>query len=184
VKSSLPIKVAVSAAAVLLIALRASQPSLLPADAVTVGLLIAVVLPWLGSLLDTAEFPGGWKLKFRELKIEQEKQRDEIEGLRFLMTSFVTDDELGHLTKLASGSPFPYHKSDPFIAELRRLRSLGLIANQPEKGIAGMPSAGDLREIFAITARGRTYLQMREQWKGAAEAGSPGMSENPAEPAR
>lgn len=167
-KSKFAIKLIVSAAATFLVALRANRPALLPADAVTVGLLIAVLLPWLGALVDSAEFPGGWKVKFRELKDEQARQRYEIDSLRFLMSSFVSNYELEHLTKLASDSPFSYQKSDPFLAELRRLRSLGLIANQEGKSIAAMPPSGDLTDFFVVTALGRSYLKMREQWQTLA----------------
>jgi hypothetical protein len=47
--------------------------------------------------------------------------------LRFLLQNFVSEYELMHLKKLASGEPFPFKKSDTFEKELRRLLSLGLI---------------------------------------------------------
>jgi hypothetical protein len=123
------------------------------------------VLPWVSTFLETAEFPGGWKFQFRELKAEQQRQKAEIESLRFLMSYFVTDYELIHLRKLAGGEPFPYTKNDSFLAELRRLRTLRLIDNLPGRGIRALPGQGDLREHFTITDRGRSYLQLRTQWE-------------------
>ncbi len=37
-------------------------------DSITLGLLFAAILPWLSSLIESAEFPGGWKIKFRDIK--------------------------------------------------------------------------------------------------------------------
>ena len=37
-------------------------------DLITLGLLIVAVLPWLSSLLESAKFPGGWEVKFRDLQ--------------------------------------------------------------------------------------------------------------------
>ena len=67
--------------------------------------------------------------KVDEQKIEQEKQKSEIETLRFLISNFVSDAEFSHLEKLVREEPFPYEKAPYFEVELRRLRSLGLIKN-------------------------------------------------------
>ena len=37
-------------------------------DAVSLGLVAIVVLPWMTDLLDIIEFPGGWKISFRALE--------------------------------------------------------------------------------------------------------------------
>jgi hypothetical protein len=37
-------------------------------DLTTLGLMILGVLPWLSSLLESAKFPGGWEIKFRDLE--------------------------------------------------------------------------------------------------------------------
>ncbi len=37
-------------------------------DAVSIGLLIVILVPWMSGLFETLEFPGGWKIKFRELE--------------------------------------------------------------------------------------------------------------------
>lgn len=163
------VKLLFSIAAVILLVMRSSIRNFLPSDGVTIGLLIAVILPWISSFIDTAEFPGGWKFKFRELKAEQVRQKAEIESLRFLISYFVTEFELTHLEKLESGEPFPYQKSESFITELRRLRSLAMITNYPNKDIRSMPQQGDLRDYFRVTERGTTYLQLRKHWEGDKE---------------
>lgn len=37
-------------------------------DAVSIGLLIVILVPWLSGLFESLEFPGGWKIKFRDLE--------------------------------------------------------------------------------------------------------------------
>lgn len=101
--------------------------------------------------------------RVEEQKAEQERQKSEIESLRFLISSFVTEPELTHLQKLANGEPFPYQKSSFFELELRRLRSFGMINNFKGKGIRSMLAEGDLRDYFEISDRGREYLRLRGQ---------------------
>jgi hypothetical protein len=36
-------------------------------DALTLGLLILAALPWMVPLVKSAEFPGGWKVEFRDI---------------------------------------------------------------------------------------------------------------------
>jgi hypothetical protein len=75
-------------------------------DTIALGLLSIAVLPWLSSFLQSAELPGGWKFQFDQVKEEQQKQRDDIERLKFLIEGFVSDDELKHLKRLNSNEPF------------------------------------------------------------------------------
>jgi hypothetical protein len=37
-------------------------------DLVTTILLIIAILPWFSTLIESAEFPGGWKVKFRDVE--------------------------------------------------------------------------------------------------------------------
>lgn len=60
-------RIAISAAAVALIVLHLFVPKI-TVDALTLGLLIAGVVPWLSSVFKGLEFPGGWKIEFQELK--------------------------------------------------------------------------------------------------------------------
>ncbi|NID09531.1 hypothetical protein [Fibrivirga algicola] len=100
--------------------------------------------------------------KVEEQKSEQERQKSEIETLKFLITNFVTEAELTHLEKLSKNDPFLFDKASYFELELRRLRSFGLINNFPGKGIREMPQKGNLKDYFAITERGKEYLELRK----------------------
>ena len=109
-------------------------------DTIALGLLFIAVLPWLSSFLQSAELPGGWKFQFDQVKEEQQKQRDEIERLKFLIEEFLSEDELKHLKKLNSNEPFLVTVDGTtkyFESELRRLRWLGLVANPRDWITAG-----------------------------------------------
>ncbi len=137
-------------------------------DTIALGLLFFAVLPWLSSFLQSAELPGGWKFQFDQVKEEQQKQRDDIERLKFLIEGFVSDDELKHLKRLNSNEPFLVtvdRTTRYFENELRRMRSLGLVANPPGKGIRSLlvndGQARDVKEHFYITDKGKEYLRFR-----------------------
>jgi hypothetical protein len=61
------IKIAVSITAVIAVVARLIWPNI-KIDAVAFGLFVVAVLPWLSSILESAKFPGGWEVKFRDLQ--------------------------------------------------------------------------------------------------------------------
>jgi len=101
-------------------------------DAITLGLLILISLPWLSTLLENAQFPGGAGVTFRKIEAEQKQQRAEIEAIKLLIENLVTKNELNHLKELA-GSSFVAQKGinfiavSDFIAELKRLHLIKFI---------------------------------------------------------
>jgi hypothetical protein len=163
---NLYLKLILSISGVVLIATRLVWPGL-KVDAITLGLVLFVALPWLFSIFERAEFPEGGQVKVRELEEKQEKQQAEISTLKFLVSHFVTDHEIRHLKSLASDAPFMFKKDStaPFFErELRRLRALGLISNSPGKGVRSLfKKEGDVKEHFFITQQGREYLKLRQQ---------------------
>jgi hypothetical protein len=136
-------------------------------EPVALGLAVLAVLPWLSTIIESAKLPGGWEVKFREVEREQARQREDLDAvLRFLLENFVTDHELVHLKKLASGEPFPFKKSDAFEGELRRLLGLRLIERRSGRGIRSLFRVGDdVGSHLLITDRGREYLKHRESLK-------------------
>jgi hypothetical protein len=42
-------------------------------DAITFGLIVLAILPWLNKLIKRAEFPGGWKIEFQDVQAAGEK---------------------------------------------------------------------------------------------------------------
>ena len=67
-----PIQIVITAAAIALIVVHSVWPSL-TIDAITIGLLVVAVLPWLAPLFKSLEFPGGWKIEFRDLQQARDK---------------------------------------------------------------------------------------------------------------
>jgi len=45
----------------------------LKVDGVVVAMLVVSLLPWLGSVFESLELPGGWKLQYREIQQQLEK---------------------------------------------------------------------------------------------------------------
>jgi hypothetical protein len=64
--SILWLKALITVSAFAAIVLRIAYPDL-KVDSVTLGLLIVGVLPWLSELIESAKFPGGWEVKFRDV---------------------------------------------------------------------------------------------------------------------
>ena len=71
----LALKIAISLVALAILGGHVIWPSL-TIDAISLGLLIVALLPWASSLIESAKFPGGWEIKFRDLK----KASDKIES--------------------------------------------------------------------------------------------------------
>jgi hypothetical protein len=153
----------ITISALALVVIHSIKPEYLPNDSITIGLLVFAALPWVFSFVSSAKGPGGLEIQFREIKEEQQRQKNEIEILRFLISHFVTDFELRHLQTLATGAVFPFKRNNSFVTEIRRLRSFGLLNTLPGKRLAELPMEGDLREFVTITEKGKSYLQLRSQ---------------------
>ncbi len=61
------LKLIISIGAGVLILIHLVVPSL-NIDAITLGLFIVLILPWLSSLIKSAELPGGWKIEFQDIQ--------------------------------------------------------------------------------------------------------------------
>lgn len=100
--------------------------------------------------------------ELKKLGEQQENQRSEIEDLKFLFASILTDYERSHLKNLNSLNQFTYSWNNDFKTELSRLLALHFIERRPNKGIrtakADTRSDNDLREHFLITEKGKQYL--------------------------
>jgi hypothetical protein len=93
-----------------------------------------------------------------DIRNRQEEQQLQIDAIAFILNTYIPWPELGHLWGLKLDKPFPFSKSSWFQAELRRLRSLGVIKGKPGVTVAGLPEAGDLKDFFYITDAGLSYL--------------------------
>lgn len=152
-----------------------------PTDVV---ILIVVLLfnSGLFERLGTLEYKdGGLKVELKQIKQEQEAQRDNIQANTNIIqrlaalermiaansqekqqiASLLDENELKHLRRLASAQPYlDYVKQQSFKQELRRLRTLGFIESYPGKTITSMPNQGNLRDYVKLTDRGKEYLNL------------------------
>lgn len=124
---------------------------------------------------------GELSLDLAQLKEQQDKQKANIEAntsiiqrltdlerviansaqeKELIYKSLIDENELQHLQRLASDKEYLQYelKHSAFQQELRRLRALGFIENQPGKHIGSMNYKGNLREYVKLTERGREYL--------------------------
>jgi hypothetical protein len=85
---------------------------------------------------------------------------------RKFVENIVSEHELKHLTRLYEAEKedkeCPCQNRYTFEVELKRLRTLGLIENQPGKNISKMPKTVDLRDYVKTTQRGRDYIELRK----------------------
>ena len=65
---------AITTIGLLLAAAHLIWPRRVQLDAVTLGLLLLAAAPWLGRIFQSVEFPGGWKLTYRELQRHVERE--------------------------------------------------------------------------------------------------------------
>jgi len=66
------LKVAISVIAAVGLVVHIAVPKL-AIDAISLGLLIIAVLPWLAPLVKAAELPGGFKIEFQDVKAAAER---------------------------------------------------------------------------------------------------------------
>ena len=154
-KNHLGLKLCISIGALIFIAIHIFLPDV-KIDAITLGLLIVAVLPWLTSLIESAKFPGGWEVKFRDVQTAGDK---------------ITKQELVDVADVVPSPPsfLEIAERDPNLAlvglrieiekRLRALaakeglddqrRSLGFLSLELiNKGVLDGPSASGLQELI------------------------------------
>jgi pentatricopeptide repeat protein len=136
---------------------------------IVVVLIIIAILIRPQVLSNVQEFGvGSLSVKMREqLKDIQNTQKDQgrnLEEIHFILKTLVTTSEMSHLRKLANGRATNYKLSPALVAELRRLRDVGLIESKAkEEGrkqrIGDLPSSRfNLADYVEITPRGNEYI--------------------------
>jgi hypothetical protein len=73
-------KIVVSVIAIVVIAVHLLFPKL-AVDATVLGLLVIALLPWLSSLIKSAELPGGWKIEFQDMQAAGAKVTESAEAM-------------------------------------------------------------------------------------------------------
>ena len=81
-------RIVISFVAISVAILRIKFPEI-KIDTNTIILIVIAALPWLTGIIDTAELPGGWKVKFKTLKETAEK----AERIGLISPSLTKEDE-------------------------------------------------------------------------------------------
>jgi hypothetical protein len=127
-------------------------------EVVLIGLLLLFNSRLLDGLTEMTVSSGGLKI-VRRVVAEQERLRDEVDWLRFLIRSSLNEYELLHLTRLNEPRlEFRYQRQPSFDAELRRLRSMRLIELVNLQSLNRLPQQGDLKQHVRITEEGVRFL--------------------------
>jgi len=71
------LSIVITVVGLLLAAAHIAWPERIQIDAVTLGLLLLAAAPWLGRIFQSVEFPGGWKLTYREFQQRVERELSE-----------------------------------------------------------------------------------------------------------
>ena len=103
-------------------------------DVAELGILILVTLvigilcvPSFLARVKTLKFPGGELELLEKLQEDAEKNKQELADIRFVLTLLLAPTELQHLKNLKGGQTKGYPGGGAMRAELRKLRTLGLI---------------------------------------------------------
>jgi hypothetical protein len=137
-------------------------------DAWTVTLFVVAFLPWLRTVFESIDFPGGGSVKYRQLEAKQEQQQDEIRALNFLVANFLTPDQKRVLRKFAEEGPYEWAEETrpgESLTAIGGLQGPGLLEQNPSMTQETMPmlysngGTGDVKIMFRITELGREFLK-------------------------
>ncbi len=98
------LKASISVVAFSLLLLRILLPDL-KVDSITLGLLIVGILPWLSNLIESAKFPGGWEVKFRDLENAGREITGTISPSTLAPTTAPPEEPSPSYLKIASDDP-------------------------------------------------------------------------------
>jgi hypothetical protein len=127
-----------------------------------VTLIVAMLcMPSFFKRVKSLKFPGGELELLEKLQEDAQKNKEELDDIRFVLTLLLAPSELQHLKNLQSGQTQQYQGGGPVRAELRKLRTLGLIDSQRDRRIAELEDRKnlDLARLVCLTERGQRYLE-------------------------
>jgi hypothetical protein len=170
------IRVAISVAALALIAARLIWPDL-KIDAITTALAVIAIVPWLSSVIERAVFPGGWEVTFR--KVQEQEDRLNAQGriiaeqqkiindlVIFSMAWYLFDLLKGIYYAQKTGAQYLFRKNDQFMNNLRYLRDNGYIGIE---GIRTLQDGQNLAHLVRLTPIGSYYVELREKSEEEAQ---------------
>jgi len=151
-------------------------------DAVDLGLIalgtlliVALISPQVLQRIRFFEL-GSLKFELQEVRIEQDAQKDALDGIRTVLSILLPKAEQKHLMYLLNNKTTDYKGGNAMRTELRHLRSLGLIEMCPDKDgryhvIDEMRSnmQFDLNDYVTLTDLGKKSAKWISEARTAAE---------------
>jgi hypothetical protein len=140
------------------------QISLAGLAVVVIGAVFIITLFQPQWIRDVQRFQlGSFSLDMRQrLQEIQDTQKDHsknLDEIHFILAALVTASEMRHLKDLDRGSTANYERTPSLLAELRRLRDVGLIEpTRQNYRFARLPAKFDLADYVRLTGRGNEYL--------------------------
>lgn len=120
------------------------------------------------------------QLKFEmieKLVEQQQRQAERLADIALILPLLLPDKEVSHVLNLFARQTEPYHGGSSLREELRRLRSIGLIAKKPTRNIGDLRDGMrfDLGEYVELTELGRRWAVRIQEIQGgeARPAGGP-----------
>lgn len=134
-------------------------------DAIAVVLITGALSPFLARIFESLKV-AGFEMKF--VAAEVKKQSAEISSIQFIISNFLSEYEVAHLTNFADKLPFIVDlqvTSPNFMIEVHHLLEMGFIVRRPGKTYAQLKhdpgSTRDLQSYFQISETGKIYLALR-----------------------
>jgi hypothetical protein len=162
---SLPIKVGISIAAVVLIALRIHNKDFI--DATSLGIFGLGSLPWIISDIRTVKLPGGIEITIKTLEDKVKDNASKIESQQEIINKLVKYSMSASIYKplwyICKGQQYIYHHNPTNERELYFLRDAGYI--EPRSGgflvFDQKINGRNLSDIAKCTPIGEICVQLR-----------------------
>lgn len=143
-RSAVILGVLITTSAIGLVALHVARPRL-RIDGITVALILVAALPWLGSIFNAIQLPGGWRFEYQQFKQVVQKQLSDVSSRverveQYVFSGEVTDelkDKLGRALhefhNYLQGLGIPLPQDEPQVHIESPVKSAGWLAYYESK---------------------------------------------------
>jgi hypothetical protein len=133
-------------------------------------LVIVAVLPWLGSIVDSFDFPGGGGLRLREVQAKVKSQGEKLDRQQEIMVQLVLYSMSWYVFTMLSqlyhrsrtGEEYLFRDNDAMARDLRFLRDHGHLEHF---NIAELRDGENLIGKIRLTPIGNFLVELREQFQ-------------------
>ena len=129
--------------------------------AVAVLVVVFLMRPDVFDRLKILELSGVRLEMLEKVKEKQAKQEGQLEDIALILPLLLPQAERKHLLNIATGETAGYEGNHPLRTELRRLRSIGLIAMRSDQHISSMKDGltFDLSAFVRLTELGERWVR-------------------------